>query len=71
MSAKPLTREEELEAENRVWREVFTAMQWAQSAYRFHAFDALRDDTCPACGSPVRLEDNGHGTGVKLRPRFS
>ena len=71
MSAKPMTELEELRAEVRIWRETFTAMEWAKSAYRFHAFDALRDDTCPSCGSPVRLEDNGYGTGVKLRPRFS
>jgi hypothetical protein len=47
---------EELEAEVARMREILTAYHFAQAFYRFHAFDAIRDDSCPACGGKVVVE---------------
>jgi hypothetical protein len=33
---------------------------------RFHAFDAIKDDSCPCCGARVKVHDNGFGSGLKL-----
>lgn len=48
-------------------RHVMTAMEWERSRLRYHAFDAIRDDGCPCCGARVSVEDNGHGSGIKLK----
>ena len=78
-----MTELEELRAEVRAYREAFTAMQYAKEIERFHLVDGLKDDLCPACGSPVRLvegpeypgELSAHGTEigqatVRLKPRY-
>lgn len=78
-----MSRLEELEAEVRSYREAFTAMGYAKELERFHLLDGLKDDRCPACGSPVRLvegpeypgERSPHGTEisestVRLKPRY-
>lgn len=33
---------------------------------RFHAFDAINNDSCPCCGARVKVNDNGFGSGLKL-----
>jgi hypothetical protein len=58
---------EELRAEVRSYREAFTAMQWAHRMERFHALDAIKDDTCPCCSAPVRVEETPNS--VKLHYR--
>lgn len=75
---------EALRMEVAAYREAFTAMAWARAAESYHAFDALRDDICPACGSAVRVvtgaeypgELSAHGTPigpnvVRLKPRYA
>lgn len=52
-------------------REAFTAMECAKRLERFHCLDAIKDDCCPCCGSPIKVVDNGHGSGVKLEPRYA
>jgi hypothetical protein len=49
---------EELEDEVMRMREILTAYHFAQSFYRFHAFDGIRDDACPACGGRVVIEES-------------
>lgn len=71
MSVRAMTELEELRAEVASYREAFTAMEYARRIERFHQLDAIRDDKCPCCGSPIRVVDNGHGSGVKLEPRFA
>ena len=84
MSLDVMSRLEELEAEVRAYREAFTAMQYAKEIERFHVIDGLKDDLCPACGSPVRVvvgerysgERSAHGTEigqstVRLFPRYA
>lgn len=69
----------ELEAEVEQMREVLTAYHFAQQFERFHAFDAIKDDSCPSCGGKVVVEhsdvvriENGHrvppGTRLKAVP---
>ena len=48
---------EELEAEVAHMRDVLGAYHFAQAFYRFHSFDGLQDDHCPACGGPVVIEE--------------
>jgi len=53
---KPKPSYEELEAEVVKMREVLTAYHFAQSFYRFHCFDGITNDSCPACGGKVVVE---------------
>lgn len=58
----------ELEQEVAMWRDVFTAKEWADSFARFHALDGVVNDSCPCCGGPivldhsdvVRIDEHGH-----------
>lgn len=43
----------ELRAENEYLRRLLTVVEAARMFDRFHAFDAINDDTCPACGGRV------------------
>jgi hypothetical protein len=65
MSVFPLTEEERMELE--ALREAFTSMQWAHRMERFHALDAIKDDLCPCCSSPVQIEETPNS--VRLKPR--
>lgn len=55
MSPEVMTELEELRAEVAAYREVFTAVSWARMRDRFHAFDSIKNDSCPACGGRVRI----------------
>lgn len=79
-----MTEVEELRAEVNAYREAFQAMAYAKTIERFHTLTGLKDDLCPACGSPVRIiigpehpgELSAHGTPisestVRLMPRYS
>jgi len=83
MSLDVMTELEELRAEVRAYREAFTAMQYAKEIERFHILGGLKDDLCPACGSPVRVIEGAeypgelsiHGSPicdstVRLKPRY-
>jgi rRNA maturation endonuclease Nob1 len=56
---------EQLERERAYFREVLTAVEWARMKDRFHAFDAIKDDACPACGGRVLIEETHNA--VRLR----
>ena len=47
----------ELEAEVELMREQMTVIEACRAFDRFHAFDGLQDDHCPACGGPVTIEE--------------
>ena len=49
--------------------EALTAARWAWEFQRFHQFDGIRNDRCPCCNSPVKVEENGNGH-VVLTPRW-
>jgi hypothetical protein len=43
-----------------------TVVQAARMFDRFHAFDGIKDDSCPACGGRVAVDDSDPGR-VRLR----
>ncbi|MBI3936405.1 MAG: hypothetical protein HY323_05465 [Betaproteobacteria bacterium] len=64
MAAKPLHpafRVAELEAEVERLTRLVREVEACRMFDRFHAFDALQDDSCPCCGGPIRLVENQHG----------
>jgi len=56
-----------LEGQFVLLREQLKIQAALQMFERFHAFDAIKDDKCPCCGGRVAVEQNGHGSGLKLR----
>lgn len=76
MSAAAVEHDEllELRAENESLCRAIAAVNlsmWHQTQDRFHAFDAIRDDRCPACGGPVTVErrdraEDGVPEGIRL-----
>lgn len=50
--------------------EILTSIMYAKALERFHCLDGLKDGFCPCCGAPVDVEDNGHGTGVRIKSRW-
>jgi uncharacterized protein with PIN domain len=52
-------------AENRLLREQMTVVQAARMFDRFHAFDAIKDDRCPACGGRVGVEETHNAVRLK------
>ena len=48
----------ELEQEVERMRDVLTAYHFAQAFERFHAFDSIKVDSCPACGGKVVVESS-------------
>lgn len=65
---------QELEAQVAALTEQLTVVQAARWFDRFHALDAIRDDSCPACGGRIVVEETPrieHGKrvapGVRLR----
>jgi len=62
--------ESALRAELATMKELLTSVMYAKELERFHALDGLKDGMCPACGGAVNVEDNGFGTGIKIRSRW-
>lgn len=56
-----------LQAQFELLREQMKIQGALQMFERFHAFDSIKDDKCPACGGRVAVEENGHGSGIRLR----
>lgn len=52
----PVSREAQLERENELLREQVKIIGALHMLERFHAFDAIKDDACPACGGRVRVK---------------
>lgn len=51
----PVAREDELERENTLLREQVRIIGALHLMERFHGFDAINNDCCPACGGRVRV----------------
>jgi hypothetical protein len=51
----PVSREAQLEQENKLLREQVRIIGALHMIERFHAFDGIKDDCCPACGGRVRV----------------
>jgi hypothetical protein len=71
---QPKPSYEELEAEVALLREQMTVVQAARWFDRYHALDAIKDDSCPACGGRVVAEETERieagkrvAPGVRLR----
>jgi hypothetical protein len=58
--------EAQLASERAFHREQLTAVSWARMRDRFHAFDAIKNDSCPACGGRVKVEEGRDPEGVRL-----
>lgn len=54
----PVDRVTELERENALLVEQLRVIGVLHMFERFHAFDAIKDDKCPACGGRVRVLEN-------------
>jgi len=63
----PRSREDELEDEVKMLREQVRIIGALHLMERFHAFDAISDDMCPCCSSPVKV--NRTNNSVMLEPR--
>lgn len=55
MTVHPL-RETQLERENALLREQVRIIGALHMLERFHAFDAIQNDACPACGGRVKVK---------------
>jgi hypothetical protein len=67
VSAIAASREELLRAEVELLREQLTVVSALQMMDRFHGFDTIHDDRCPACGGAVVVEETARH--VRLRSR--
>lgn len=56
---------QELEAENAYLNRMLKEVQWARMRDRFHAFDGIQDDSCPACGGRVEVEETPNAVRLK------
>jgi hypothetical protein len=63
--AAPAGVRRSLLAENALLREQMTVVQAARMFDRFHAFDAIKDDRCPACGGRVGVEETHNAVRLK------
>jgi len=70
----PKPRLSELEAEVARLTELLTVVEAQRWFDRFHALDGIKDDSCPACGGRIVVEETPrieHGKrvapGVRLR----
>jgi hypothetical protein len=54
----PASREAQLKQENELLREQVRIIGALHMIERFHAFDAINDDCCPACGGRVKVVED-------------
>ncbi len=56
----------QLEAENKLLREQVRIVGALHMLERYHAFDAIKDDSCPCCGARVRAIHDEHPPAMRL-----
>ena len=58
---------DELRAELSLLHACIAVNEWKHMQDRFHAFDAIRDDRCPACGSAVVVMETEREVTLRAR----
>jgi hypothetical protein len=58
---------ERLYAELRLREQQERAAEWKRTQDRFHAFDGIRNDSCPCCGGPVTVIEDHNSVTLRAR----